>query len=87
MTYTLSFTKHSLKKLAKINEPDYSKIKHSIQALTNNPRPQGNKKLKGINLYRIRVGNYRVLYSIFDHQLVINVIALGHRKEIYRKKD
>ena len=47
------------------------------------PRPQGYRKLKGRKGYRIRVGDYRVIYEIFDHILLIDVIDLGHRKEIY----
>ena len=48
-----------------------------------NPRPVGNKKLKGRDGYRIRIGNYRIIYDIFDSELIIDVIALGHRKDIY----
>ena len=47
------------------------------------PRPMGNKKLKGRDSYRIRVGNYRVIYEIFDNILTVEVIDLGHRKDIY----
>jgi mRNA interferase RelE/StbE len=48
-----------------------------------NPRPNGFKKLKGREGFRIRIGNYRVIYNIIDSELVIEVIALGHRKNIY----
>jgi len=51
--------------------------------LADNPRPQGCKKLKGRDGYRIRVGNYRIIYDIFDIELVVDFIALGHRKDIY----
>jgi mRNA interferase RelE/StbE len=83
MDYSLNFSKQALKELAKINDPFYSKIKIAIINLTKNPRPQGCKKLKGRDGYRIRVGNYRIIYDIFDFDLVIDVIDLGHRKEIY----
>jgi len=83
MTYSVNFKKHALKELAKINEPFYSHIKQAIYSLADNPRPQGYKKLKGRDGYRIRVGNYRIIYDIFDHELVVDIIALGHRKEIY----
>ena len=83
MTYALSFSRSALKELEKINEPHYTSIKQAILALTTVPRPQGYKKLKGREGYRIRVGNYRVIYEIFDKQLVIEVISLGHRKDIY----
>lgn len=83
MTYSVNFKKHALKELAKINEPFYSHIKQAIYNLADNPRPQGYKKLKGRDGYRIRVGNYRIIYDIFDHELVVDIIALGHRKDIY----
>lgn len=47
-------------------------------------RPSGCKKLKGRDGYRIRIGNYRILYDIIDQTLIINVIAIGHRRDIYR---
>jgi mRNA interferase RelE/StbE len=51
--------------------------------LANDPRPAGCKKLKGRDGYRIRVGDYRIIYQIIDHVLVVEVVALGHRKDIY----
>jgi mRNA interferase RelE/StbE len=83
MAYQVNFSKQAFKQLEKINEPYYSKIKEAISELANDPRPQGYKKLKGSDSYRIRVANYRIIYDIFDHQLVVDVIALGHRKDIY----
>ena len=58
-------------------------IFNAIAALAQNPRPRGFKKLKGRDGYRIRVGNYRIIYDIFDTELVIDIIALGHRRSIY----
>jgi mRNA interferase RelE/StbE len=52
--------------------------------LGKNPRPVGYKKLKGRDGYRIRVANYRIIYEIIDQQLIVEVIALGHRKDIYQ---
>jgi mRNA interferase RelE/StbE len=69
--------------LEAINEPYYSSIKTAIYSLTDNPRPNGYKKLKGQDGYRIRVGDYRIIYQIQDKILVVEVIDLGHRKEIY----
>ncbi len=83
MVYTLNFSKLALKELEKINEPYYSSLKAAIVSLTNNPRPNGYKKLKGRTGFRIRVGNYRVIYDIFDNTLVVDIITLGHRKDIY----
>jgi mRNA interferase RelE/StbE len=72
-----------MKALEDINEPYYSSIKAAIFDLANNPRPQGYKKLKGRDGYRIRVGNYRVIYDIYDAILLVDVVDLGHRKDIY----
>ena len=83
MIYTLNFSKKALKELAKINDPFYSSIKEAITNLTIDPRPQGYKKLKGSHGYCVRIGNYRVIYDIFDRELIVDVIALGHRKDIY----
>ena len=83
MSYTLNFSKRAFKELAKINEPFYSSIKVSIISLTENPRPQGFRKLKGRDGYRIRVGDYRIIYEIIDLELVVDIIDLGHRKNIY----
>lgn len=81
--YQLKIEKAVINTLEKINEPFYSKIKTAILKLSNNPRPNGYKKLRGRNGYRIRVGNYRIIYEIFDDFLIIEVIDLGHRKDIY----
>jgi mRNA interferase RelE/StbE len=83
MAYSLVFSKLAVKELQKINEPFYSNIKQAIINLADNPRPVGCKKLKGRDGYRIRVGNYRVIYEIFDSELVVEVVTLGHRKDIY----
>ena len=83
MKYSVTIKKSALKSLEKIHEPDYSKIKHAILGLADNPRPSGCKKLKGRLGYRIRQGDYRIIYDIFDRVLIVDVIALGHRKDIY----
>lgn len=83
MAYILSFSRQAIKELEKINEPFYSNIKQAIINLSENPRPVGYIKLKGRDGYRIRIGNYRVIYEIFDDQLLIDIISVGHRKDIY----
>lgn len=83
MIYALNFSKKAFKELEKINEPFYSNIKQAIANLTIDPRPQGYKKLKGRDGYRIRTGNYRIIYDIFDNELIIDIITIGHRKDIY----
>ena len=83
MAYTVTFSRQAFKELEKIHEPHYTHLKKAIIALTDNPRPIGFKKLKGREGYRIRVGNYRIIYDIFDSVLLIEIIALGHRKDVY----
>ena len=61
-----------------------AKIENSLFELEENPRPTGCKKLKGRSGYRIRVGDYRIIYEIEDNILRVIVIDLGHRKDIYR---
>ena len=84
MLYRVDIEKRAAKILEKINEPDYSRIKTAVLNLAKAPRPLGYRKLKGRDAYRITVGNYRVIYEIIDNMLLINVIAIGHRKDIYR---
>ena len=81
--YKLRIEKDVIKALEKINEPYYSKIKTAILKLAKNPRPVGYKKLKGRDGFRIRVADYRIIYDIFDNILTVDVIDLGHRKNIY----
>ena len=83
MAYQLTIKKKAIQALEKINDPDYSKIKSAIYSLADDPRPHGYKKLKGRDGYRIRVGNYRVIYEIFDDLLIVEVINIGNRKDIY----
>ena len=81
--YQLLIEKQVQKQLEKIPMPDYQSVKTAINNLAKNPRPSGYKKLKGRNSYRIRVSDYRIIYNIFDTELVVDIIALGHRKDIY----
>ena len=83
MVYAVTLKKRAIKALQNINEPHYSSIKTAIYALADNPRPAGYKKLKMRDGFRIRVGDYRVIYDIFDKTLLVDVIDLGHRSDIY----
>jgi mRNA interferase RelE/StbE len=63
---------------------EHIRIKNAILNLAKNPRPIGYKKLRSREAYRITVGNYRIIYEIIDNVLSVNIITLGHRKNIYR---
>ncbi len=83
--YSIEFVKSVRKDLRKLAKPEVKKILAAIEDLAKEPRPPGSKKLTIENLYRIRVGNYRVLYEIHDDRLVVIIVKTGHRKKIYRK--
>lgn len=85
MTYSIEIKQSAQKELAKLPENIAVKVIKQIRALAKEPRPNGCKKLAGTDYtYRIRINDYRIVYSIFDQQLVIQVIKIGHRKDIYR---
>ncbi len=81
--YELQYKKKAIKALAKINAPYYSDIIKAIDELAENPRPFGYKKLTGRNGYRIRVGTYRIIYDVFDTNLIIEIVNVGSRGGIY----
>ncbi|MCC5923309.1 MAG: type II toxin-antitoxin system RelE/ParE family toxin [Crocinitomicaceae bacterium] len=82
--YTILLTKKAQKQLDKLSDNIAQPIIEAISNLEIEPRPNGFIKLKGRESYRIRVGNYRIIYEIIDEELIIDVIALGHRKNIYK---
>lgn len=82
--YKIEVKKSAEKELRKIPKKELIKIIDQIGSLSDNPHPPGSKKLTNQEKYRIRIGNYRVLYKVEDEILTIFVIKVGHRKEIYR---
>ncbi len=85
MTYALAIERRARKGLAQIVKPDRDRLVEAIRALAVEPRPPGVKKLSGRDGWRIRVGAYRVLYEIHDAKLLILVVSVGHRREVYRR--
>jgi len=83
MAYEVQFEKKAFKQLEKLSEETANNILEAIEALEEDTRPTGYKKLKWREAYRIRVGNYRVIYEIYDNQLLVIVITIGHRKDVY----
>ena len=82
--YKIFIEKAVYKQLKNIPLRDYQNVMVSIASLAENPRPPGCKKLRGRPGYRIREGNYRIIYEISDKILTITVIDAGDRKEIYK---
>lgn len=81
--YQLVIDRYAQKQLGKIPPPHFNRIVKTINELVINPRPSGCKKLTARPGYRIRIGNYRIIYKIEDNILTVIVIDIGHRKDIY----
>ncbi len=85
MYYTIEFKPSAARELSKIPRPEQIRIAHRIDALAIDPYPHGVEKIKGgENIFRFRVGDYRVVYSVENKQLLILVVKVGHRRDVYR---
>ncbi len=84
MKYQIFIERFAVKQILKLDKNAIPLIKSAIAGLADNPRPFGYKKLKGEEAYRIRVGSYRIIYEIDDHKIIVTVVSVGHRKDIYR---
>ena len=82
--YQVVIEKQVQKQLTKIHSVDYNKVVEALQGLANNPRPHGFKKLKGRAGYRIRIGDYRIIYNINDNILTVFVLTVGNRRDVYK---
>jgi mRNA interferase RelE/StbE len=83
--YNLQIKPSAVKELEAVShKKDRQKIVERIKALANDPRPPGCQKLSGQERYRIRQGWYRIVYEIDDQQIIIFVVKIGHRKDVYR---
>jgi len=82
--YEIFFKESVWKDLSRVPKNDLKKILSRIQKLCDDPRPVGCEKLTGQDLYRVRQGKYRIVYSIRDNELTVWVIKVGHRKDVYR---
>ena len=84
-SYSVDVSATAERQLRKLPRSDQIRVVRTIQALSIDPRPPGCRKLAGYDdIYRVRVGRYRVLYEIEDRRLVIIVLKLGDRKDVYR---
>ncbi|MEI7835575.1 MAG: type II toxin-antitoxin system RelE/ParE family toxin [Planctomycetota bacterium] len=85
MAYRIEVKPQAVKALAKIPNPHRRRIAKAIDGLARTPRPPGCVKLTGADgAYRIRVGEYRILYEIVDKVLTVYIIRVGHRQDVYR---
>ena len=85
-SYRIRIKHSAVKELESIgNRADRRRIVQRIQSLADDPRPPGSQKLSGRDRYRLRQGRYRILYSILNEILVVHVVRIAHRKDVYRR--
>jgi mRNA interferase RelE/StbE len=84
-SYEIEITRSAEKQLRRLSRRDQMLLAKVMVALAGEPRPRGARKLTGYDdVYRIRVGSYRILYSYSKKRLVILILKVGHRREVYR---
>jgi mRNA interferase RelE/StbE len=83
--YELRFKTSVAKDMRDVPKTDLRRILERIEALRDDPRPIGSEKLSAQERYRIRQGNYRILYEILDLEVIVEVVKIGHRREVYRR--
>lgn len=84
-SYKVLITKTASKELEAVPLTDRQRIVVRIQALAHDPRAPGCEKLSGEDKYRLRQGDYRILYEIVDDELVVTVVCIGNRRDVYRR--
>jgi mRNA interferase RelE/StbE len=83
--FKIEIKRSAAKELEKIQKKDRDRIIERIQALAAAPRPPQSKKLSGEEKYRVRQGDYRVLYQIYDEVITVVVVKVAHRREVYNR--
>lgn len=84
MSYEVYLLRRAQKSLSKIRARDYERLQEAILDLGEEPKPRGGRKLSGREGWRIRVGDYRVIYEIDETEREVTVLDVGHRRDIYR---
>lgn len=85
MLYQIEFSRQADRQFRNLPSQIQQRLKSKIDSLATTPRPHGSEKLSGADLlYRIRVGDYRIIYVVEDDRLLVLVVKVGHRREIYR---
>ena len=84
MKWRITFARTAEKELARFSTETQSRVGRAIRSLEDDPRPASAKHLKGREEFRLRVGDYRVLYTLNHESRVVTISAIGHRREVYR---
>ena len=83
-SYRLTLRQSAVNELESLPHRDLARVMSRIKVLADNPRPPGCEKLSGQERYRVRQGDYRILYEVSDSDQVVTVVKIGHRREVYR---
>jgi mRNA interferase RelE/StbE len=84
MTFIVLILRRAQKELSGLPETPYLKVKLAIQKLADDPRPRGSRKLSGRSGWRVRVGEYRIIYEIDNDSHSVTIFHIGHRRDVYR---
>lgn len=84
MIYDLAILCRAQREIQRLPHEDYERVREAIRALAKDPRPPGGLALRGRAGWRIRVGNYRVIYETNDMQHTVTSLHVGHRRDVYR---
>ena len=82
--YKIELRRRAQRSLDRLPKSDFNAVLDAVKGLGNSPRPKGVEKIKTAGLWRIRQGDYRIVYSIDDSHKVVTILCIGHRREIYR---
>ena len=82
--YKIELRRKAQRSLDKLPKGDFDAVLDAVKGLAKSPRPKGVEKIKSAGLWRIRQGDYRIVYSIDDSQKNVTILRIGHRREIYR---
>ena len=86
VSYKIEWKQSARKELKKLQKKTISRILQTIETLPGNPHPPGSRKLHGAeHTYRLRTGDYRIIYSVYSDILTIEIVRIGHRREIYKR--
>lgn len=84
-SYKIIFEKRAEKELRKLAAPVRQRISDAIDTLEHSPRPAASRQMIGVSGYRLRVGDYRIIYTVNERIVTVIVIRIGHRREIYKR--
>ena len=85
-SYSVVVKRSAERELRAVPQRDLSRLVARIRGLAEDPRPPGGEKLSGHDRYRLRQGDYRVVYAVDDEQRIVEVVKVGHRREVYRDR-